>query len=463
MAFSLYASTGSTTTQLNDGSPFRLESFEGGAGAEVVRLQQHGPLQSGATDLGFRVQPRTVTLKLLFYATTASQLDTYRQQLMAAFKPLEGVATFLSAQRDDSAIRTMTCYTTDDITIDVVPEEYPGHLHRATVTLRAPTPFWKANSVTQGSVDFITNQSWWLAGGNIAEANVKAHYDNPTVSSSYTPFSGNITGDWSVAFVTKKDVIASGTQAYVFDNNTTGLSNTGTAAFSGVNSTQYRYAGTLTTSEIWPTTTDYNYHVVESRSGTQFWRYWNSGTITGWATASVDIPLKGGGQWAIGTDWFSSTKNWAHPILRFAIFGTVTINQLQALGPYILGTPNGTVTVVNDGDINAYPIINLSGPLTNPVIVNTTTSSTIDLTGLTLGTTDFVTIDLRDGDKRIYNTTTGSTIYGSVTTFPISLAKFAIAPAPVAAGGTNTITVSYGTAGTATTFAIEHTNQYMSF
>lgn len=463
MALTLYTNTSGTITQLNDGAPFRLETAEGLSGSDVVRYEQRGPFQSGATDLGFRLKARTITLSLLFYATTQSLLDTYRQTLMSAFKPLDSTSIFLSVQRDDGEIRTLTCYATGDIEIGLVPEEYPGHLHRATVELRAASPLWKANSVTVGSADFSALASWWLAGGAISSGNVMAHYENLAADTANNPFAGNITGDWSVVFVTAKNTTGSGT-SYAWDNQTSG----GSASFLRTGD-----VGTVTNFNIqllsggtpWPGTTDYNYHVVESRSGTQYWRYWTAGSITqyfsnaGLGTVGTDVNLAGGSGWR----WRRTVTNaWTPEIRKAAILGTVTINQLQALGPYLLNTTPGTVSVVNDGDVYAYPLITLRGPIANPVIVNTTTAGTLDLTGITLGSVDVMTIDLRDGNKQIYNQS-GSALLGSVTTFPISLASFNLAPAPIAGGGTNTITLTSGSVGSAAVFTVQITNQYMSF
>src|SRR3990167_2412038 len=129
MSFQIYASVGDTTTQLNDGSPFWLESADGLSGSNIVRHEQRGPTQNGATDLGFRLTARVFTLNVFFYAATDALLDTYRATLMATFKPLEGIGIFLTVERDDGEIRKLVCHTVDDIAISLVPEQRPGHLH----------------------------------------------------------------------------------------------------------------------------------------------------------------------------------------------------------------------------------------------------------------------------------------------------------------------------------------------
>lgn len=465
MALTLYVTTSGTTTQLNDGAPFRFENAEGLSGSNVVRYEQGGPSQSGVTDLGFHLQPRIITLNMLFWANTAALLDTYRATLMAAFKPLDSTSILLSASRDDGEIRTLTCFTVGDIEIALVPEEYPGHLHRATVQLRAATPLWNASAATVGTAGFSDYVNWWLAGGAISAANVKMHTEYPAQDSPQL-FAGTITGDWSVAVVTAKDTstTAGGTAIFAWSDGSGGSASFGRSAGSAYLITDSGLGGG---SAAWPGTTDYNYHVVESRSGTQYWRYWTAGSITQYinttdGTVTYDYSLRGGSFFTWRGNRLNNGRVWTPELKKAAVYGTVTVNQLQALGAYMVGTPTSTVSVVNDGDAYAYPVITMHGPASNMVIVNTTTSSTIDLTGVTVGSADVMTIDLRDGNKTIYTQGTVN-LLGSATTFPVGLAGFSLAPAPIAAGGTNTITVTSGTVSSASTFAIQIVNQYMSF
>lgn len=455
MALTLYASVGSTTTQLNDGAPFRFESLEGASGSDVVRYEQRGPSQSGATDLGFRFEARTITLNLVFYATTAALLDTYRSTLMAAFKPLDSTSIFLSVQRDDSEIRTLTCHTVGDIDIALAPELYPGHTHRATVNLRAAKPLWNANAVTQGSATFTALGSWWTAGGNISTANVLNHYEYPAAG-TVAAFGGSAP-QWTVAFVTSKDTASVGTAIYAWSDGTGGTTSFGRLSTGEYFITEGATSGTAT----WPGTTGYNYHAVDFLGGQLIWWYWTGGTIAVSKSAIANYNLRGP---AFGLRRLRSTttNNWTPELRKIAIYGTISSTEIYRLGPYMLDQLPGTVTLVNDGDVYAYPLITLQGPMADPVIVNTTTSGTLDLTGLTFGSVTVITIDLRDGNKQIYDQG-GSSWIGSVTTLPVSMAGFSLAPAPIAAGGTNVLVMTPGSVGSAAYFQAQITNQYMSF
>lgn len=463
MAFTLTATVGTTTVDLNDGNPFLLEGAEELSAAPIIRHEQHGPLQHGATDLGFRFAPRILTLNLLFYATTDAALDGHRDTLVALFKPLDTESITLTVTRDDGAVRTLSCYTVDEIDMVMVPEERAAHLHRATVKLRAAYPLWQANSTTAGTVEYSAMSSWWLAGGAIGTANVMDTREYPA-QAPVLPFPGTITGDWSVVVVTAKGTPAAGTENFVWQDGTGGSasfhSNTDASHFSITDS---GLGGAGAGNDItWPGTTGYNYHVVESRSGTQYWRYWNNGVLTVHAnttdagTVTYDHSLRGGAAFSYRANRTDSSHDWEPEIRKAAIYGTVTTTQLQTLGPYLLDNLQGSVVIANNGQVNAYPLITLRGPIADPVIVNQTGGGTINLTGGTIPQGHTWTIDLRDGYKRMINQA-GANVMGSVPTAPMDLAFFRITQ------GTSTIVMTPGSVGSDALFAIEFTEEYWSW
>lgn len=272
MAFALYVSDGVTTTYLSDGNPFKFDSLEGISNAPTVRFEQSGPLQHGATDLGYRLRPRVLQLSLLFTATTDAQLDTYREQLMDAFKPSD-TALRLYYERDDNTTRTLDIHATGELAIELTHELRPTHTHRAKVQLRAANPLWIDQAVVR----------YTLAGASIA--------------------------------------------------------------------------------------------------------------------------------------------------------------------------------AVNNGDIPAYPVIKLTGPMGTITVTNSTTGDAFSLGTIAIGGNDIYTIDLRNGRKRVYDIN-GVNRLENVTN-PADLAGFRLEPGPIAAGGTNTITVA-GTSATSIV-TVEHYDQYVSF
>lgn len=458
MAFSLVASVSDVSVTLTDGNPFWLDNAEGLSSSAVVRHEQRGPTQQGATDLGYRLAPRLVVLDLHFYATTDAILDGYRDTLMSIFKPLENISIFLTLTRDDGAVRRLTCYAVDEIDIALVPEHRPGHLHRARVTLRAANPLWQENDVVADSANYATEDEWWLAGGAISAADILTHveYPDPTQYMLHTAQ----TGDWAVAVVTAKETSTLGTgDRYVWsDFGSAGFYEMGTSdryAFNNNNNSGLGYA--------WPGPTTENYHVIENRFNSIWW-VGTAGTALPYIENGSDHDLSDGGRWG----YKNSSPLWTPAIRRGMVFKNSTSAQIRALASYMLantlGTapPPKTVTLVNDGDVAAYPVITLQGPLGNGVITNSTTGHVIDLSGMTLTENDIVTIDLRTGDKNISDRA-GSNMMGSITAVPIGLSDFVVAAAPVAAGGTNLIVLTAGSVGATTTLHVEFVKQYVSY
>lgn len=454
MAFSLTASVSSTTISLIDGAPFQMESAEGLSGMDIVRHEQHGPLQNGATDLGYKLAPRFIKLNILFYATTDAILDSYRQQLMAVFKPLSSISTILTATRDDGEIRALTCFAVGDIPIALVPEERPGHLHRATVTLRASLPLWRSNSVTRGAFDYSVLSQWWLAGGAISVSDSKVNTELPGQGAGWSTITGGITGTWGVAVITAQDGIGGGRGVW---------GDAGSALFNKIGgTTRYTFnnAGDPLVGYVWPGGSAENFHAITNEINSSWW-YWNGTAVQAVDTGGGDTNLASGGKWR-STYSGGTATNWTPQLPKATIFANPTEAKLNALASYMLGVVRGSVNVVNDGDVNAYPLMTLRGPISNPVIVNQTTGGTIDLTGAILGSTDVWSIDLRTGDKRLVDQI-GANQMSGVTTLPIKMADFYLAPGPIAAGGTNIITVTSGSVGSAAYFTVEITNQYMSY
>jgi hypothetical protein len=64
-------------------------------------------------------------------------------------------------------------------------------------------------------------------------------------------------------------------------------------------------------------------------------------------------------------------------------------------------TVNGTSTLTYDGQFPAEPIINIVGPITNPVLTQVSTGKKFDFTGTTIGFAKTYQIDTRYGNKTV--------------------------------------------------------------
>jgi len=460
MAFTLYASCNNETLQLNDGAPFKFETLEEASNPPVNRLSQSGPLQHGATDLGYRVGARTLTLNMLFHASTASLLDTYRQTLTDFFAPKEE-SVFLYATRDDGVIRRLTCMPVGDIDISLIPEHYPGHLHRARVMLRAASPLWVDETVARASYSGADGSvSWWLAGGLISSSNVLMSGTLPTQGQAWS-YTGSFGATaWTMAFRSAKETL-SGTKYVYYARDVFSQ----IIAF-GVNGTSYAmfnlFGAENMGSTIMAAGTHNYFDNYDGGFGGSFYR----GTTSVYSFSSART-MSTPGTKVFRSDYLNTPSTyWANDLEKYAFYNiSFSAGQRTALDAYMSGGTAGfystTINAVNAGDIPAYPVIRLTGPLSNITITNSTTGASFSLGTIAIGSADIYTIDLRDGNKQIFDINGVSKL--SEVSSPVALANFFLQPAPIAAGGTNVISVA-GTATTATSeVTIEHYNQYLSF
>lgn len=128
--------------------------------------------------------------------------------------------------------------------------------------------------------------------------------------------------------------------------------------------------------------------------------------------------------------------------------------------PIVFGGLNDTENIAYTGTWLEYPTIELTGPMTNPVITNLATGETIALTyDIPAGVT--VTITLTYGNKTVTDSL-GNNLIGTVT--PASaLASFHLAPDPEAAGGINPINVAAGSVGASASAVISYFDRYLGF
>ncbi len=102
-----------------------------------------------------------------------------------------------------------------------------------------------------------------------------------------------------------------------------------------------------------------------------------------------------------------------------------------------------TQTIRYVGTWEEYPIITITGPLSNPIITNTTTNEKIQINRNILAG-EHVIIDLRFGFKTV-ELDDGTNIIGDVST-DSDLTSFHLEPDPGAVNGDNVITATGGTA-----------------
>lgn len=461
MAFSLVVNYWVSGSQsLTNGSPFKLDSIDDFAETAVVRYEQGGPLQEAAVDLGYRLEASEFALNILFYAATDALLDSYRDLLFDIFHPTWTVT--LVATRDDAAVRYLSCVVMDAITIDLVPEEAASRLHRATVKLRAANPLWRS-SLNQPSYTGDSAQVWWTGGGVIGTANVMEHVEFPTNGQLWT-YAGTITGDWSIAFRSAQEP-ESGTPTAFHAGTSTLTDSAGkdTRLYYRSSAGGFVYGPAIDVFAADLPAGTQNYIVTFAGATTTTSGYYAGDTQTAAPAANgSDFDISGTARRWRSDRLGSASSYWTSAFPKAAIYNKA-LSQAEriALSAWMGDTSTlGTVSAVNAGDLPEYPLITIRGPIVSPILTNVTTGDNIDLTGITLGSGEGLTIDLRGGDKLIYNLG-GSSLVSSMAS-PLDLVDFYLAPAPIATGGTNSIRVQGGSVSTSTYVEIAHYNRYTS-
>lgn len=110
----------------------------------------------------------------------------------------------------------------------------------------------------------------------------------------------------------------------------------------------------------------------------------------------MDVENNTGGQWQLdlrAPDYFFLAQSAVtYTITRASAGGAI----IPAVIPILLaGGAGGTVSIVNNGDAESYPIIYLNGPLTNPLIQSNALGRYIQM-NMTLTSTDQVVIDMKN-------------------------------------------------------------------
>lgn len=458
MTFEAVFNNGATVYNLNDGSPFRLQSIDGFGPTGTTRFGQRSPLQNGVTDLGYRLKARFIVLTFNFRATSDSQLDTYRQTFTAIFKPTVSTPLQLRVTRDDGAVRVINCFASDKTNIDFSSELRPGHLHRATVTLRAANPVWMDSAPTQATFAGTTTV-WWTANGAIGTANVMEHVEYPTQGQLWT-YAGTLTGDWTVVFRSAQET-GSGTKT-AFRVGTASDS-TDPKVYWFAASGQWRLNNATGTATLPAGTQNYfviNDDTILHQSSLAYGP--GSGTVGASLFSDTPTDISGTARTWRSAPGSASPTRWSNEFPKAAVYNkALSGGERAALDTWMAGSAIlGTVTAVNGGHTYLYPLITIRGPIINPILTNTVTGKIIDLTGVTLGSGDVYTIDLTSGDKTIADADGNNRMTAMVT--PSQLAAWYLAPAPIAGGGTNTIRVQGGDTSTATQIQLTYTNEYMS-
>lgn len=156
---------------------------------------------------------------------------------------------------------------------------------------------------------------------------------------------------------------------------------------------------------------------------------------------------------------------WYDPTLQNITFagvggGGVAVPILIPWLYNVSGTVNGYELLAYSGDWKTFPVIYLTGAMTDPIITNDASGDVIDLTGTTIASGDTWTIDLSQRPARV--TDQNGTLQNGAVTDASNLATWSILPDPEAPGGNNGIHVTASSSDANTSARIEYYDRYPS-
>jgi hypothetical protein len=443
-----------TTYNLSDSNPFKVLSATGIGNAPVRRLEERGPLQDGATDIGYRLDPRIINLTISVRSSTTALADTNRDTLSAIFSPVGGRLVQLKVTRDDGAVRQIDCYAVGVLDMPAEPGQRVLAFQRVGVQLKAPSPVWY--NPTERNITFTTGPggpvaTWYTGGGLVPGTSVLTYGTAITtgqVGTIGTP------SQWTI--YARAALTASGTMALWSIPGTAQFVNKGpsTAGTTGLLNIYNQNVNTT-----WGTASG-TVHYWFTHDGSRL--LCDIGVLSGVGTAATGgfsgnlgpNPLAGNTiRWR---DKGAGTQTWSGSVSHAAVWNT-KLTDAQRLGVeaaiFSSGSAfNGTATV--SGTWDEYPVITLVGPMNDPVVMNHATGEMLDFTGATIGASDFVSINTQYGYKTV-STNSGSSIINQMSD-DSDLATFHLAPGP------NYIEVQYsGGTASASTVAVSYYDRYL--
>lgn len=127
---------------------------------------------------------------------------------------------------------------------------------------------------------------------------------------------------------------------------------------------------------------------------------------------------------------------------------------------FLFGTSiiSNSVTITYDGTWKTYPVITITGPLSGPIIENTSTGDRLQFV-YDVPTGGTLTVGLQYGNKYVVDGS-GNNLIGTLSE-DSDLATFHIAPDPEVAGGVNVISVTGIYATGATAVALTYYTRYI--
>lgn len=132
---------GANTYALSGREPYAFISLTGMGNPPVRRIKERGPQQHGATDVGFLLDERMLSLALLITGSTLELVDSYRDDLADMLKPSNSAGK-LRVTRDDGTVRQIDCHVANAVDFPNTLQERIGASQLVVVQFEAADPIW---------------------------------------------------------------------------------------------------------------------------------------------------------------------------------------------------------------------------------------------------------------------------------------------------------------------------------
>ncbi|HRF47003.1 MAG TPA: phage tail family protein [Anaerolineales bacterium] len=165
-----------------------------------------------------------------------------------------------------------------------------------------------------------------------------------------------------------------------------------------------------------------------------------------------------------GVQLMAHDPTWYDPAgvaLSFAGGAGGTGTPVPLIVPMTVGASDVNVSVPHgyQGTWRAFPVVRITGPVTNAVVLNTTTGMKLDFTGYTIPAGEWIEVDCAYDKKTVVDQAGANQI--SRLTSDSDLVGFAFEADPEAPDGINVIQVTGSAASAATKIDITYLNRYI--
>jgi hypothetical protein len=153
----------------------------------IKRLNEQGPNQNGVTDLGFRLDQRSVGLSFILTGSSPEMVEAKQDKLYDLFKPRNQSYSLRLKRVKEGIVRQIDCHTLQgpDFSSDQETEGNCGPIFRAAIQVYAPNPvFYDPNLLTQSFSLSGGGGAWtipwaipWAIGSATLDQSVNIVYD----------------------------------------------------------------------------------------------------------------------------------------------------------------------------------------------------------------------------------------------------------------------------------------------